>query len=190
LIVTIETSLFFTKRRKEVEGNLKRTIDQIHLILLIPMSLSLIIETIQRKKLLETQKPTNSSDELTKLKKENIFLRQKLVNLEEVSDFNEIEDENIKLKEKLNKKNRELKESQHKLNISEELGQEYEGIIRELKQKINKAEAELSIKDDQIRAIRKEKAEENSEQFQKKIMKMTKEIEHQKDELINKTSKI
>lgn len=133
--------------------------------------------------------------EIAKYKKENLLLRQKVINLEEMSDYLELETENSSLKIKLAKKTKEVKEAQHKLNVSEEINTEYENTIKELKSKITSLTKDNTVKEEQIKELKREQRESNNSNeetmlLSKKIDRLIKESENQKDELINKTSKI
>lgn len=129
-------------------------------------------------------------EELSKIRKENIYLRQKLINLEEVNDFNETEKELQSIKEKLAKKIKELKESNHKLEVTEELNQEYESIIKDLKNKFSNLQTELSLKDEHIKMIKKEKNDDIVQSLKLEIYKLNKINEINREELFKKTEKI
>ena len=129
--------------------------------------------------------------ELSNLKKDNLKLRKTIVSLENNKDkeTNELLED---LQLKLSQKTKELKESNHRLNVTEEMYGDLEASIIEVKSKLIDSQKELKEKNDIIAELtnKPDYNQDNMKTLKNNIDKLQKDLEQSRDDLINKTNKI
>lgn len=142
----------------------------------------------QKKRNEDELKALPSDDDISLLKKENLKLRQQIIKIES-EHLDKVESELSDLKQKLSQKTKEVKEANHKLNVTEEINAELESGISDLKSKIQNLKQELQSKDEKLNKATDD-TEDKIKGLKEKNYSLTSNIQELEEELNRRTSKI